>query len=112
MTVHTEPGSAEERDLEVLIGNYIGQKIREESFDPTGRGSSTMLDDLAHYDLAIGVAFWWLNKDECRDVLDTDIIGATSSFRSPQYLNRLEREALILSSFAGIIMLQEDARRS
>ncbi|KAM4560793.1 uncharacterized protein c9h2orf80 [Fundulus diaphanus] len=87
-----------------LRGNYIGQKIREESFDPTGRGSSTMLDDLAHYDLAIGVAFWWLNKDEGRDGLDTDIIGATSSFGSPQYLNRLEREALILSSFAGIIM--------
>ncbi|KAM4730636.1 uncharacterized protein C2orf80, partial [Anableps anableps] len=91
------------RDVEVLIGNYIGQKIKEKSFDPTGRGSTTMLDDLAHYDLAIGVALWWLNRDG-RDVLDTDIIGASCSLGSPQYLNRLEREAMILSSFAGIIM--------
>ncbi|MEQ2279833.1 hypothetical protein AMECASPLE_013314 [Ameca splendens] len=92
------------RDVELLIGHYVGQKIREKSFDPTGRRSSTMLDDLAHYDLAIGVALWWLNTDEGRDVLDTDIIGATCSLGSTQYLNRLEREAMILSSFAGIIM--------
>lgn len=27
-------------------GDYIGQKLRENSFDPKGKGSSTMLDDL------------------------------------------------------------------
>ncbi|TKS67857.1 Gamma-crystallin M2 [Collichthys lucidus] len=58
----------------------------------------------AHYDLAISVALWWLDREEGRDVLDRDIIGATTSSGSAQYPNRLEREAMILSSFAGIIM--------
>ncbi|GLD56604.1 uncharacterized protein AKAME5_000892600 [Lates japonicus] len=92
------------RDVEALIGDYIGQKLRENSFDPKGKGNSTMLDDLAHYDLAIRVALWWLDKEEGRDVLDSDIIGTTWSLGSAQYPNRLEREAMILSSFAGIIM--------
>ncbi|XP_053296021.1 uncharacterized protein C2orf80 isoform X2 [Pleuronectes platessa] len=92
------------RDVEALIGDYIGQKLRENSFDPKGKGTSTMLDDLAHYDLAISVALWWLDKEEGRDVLHSDIIGATRSSGSSQYPNRLEREAMILSSFAGIIM--------
>ncbi|XP_035031515.2 uncharacterized protein C2orf80 isoform X1 [Hippoglossus stenolepis] len=92
------------RDVEALIGDYIGQKLRENSFDPKGKGTSTMLDDLAHYDLAISVALWWLDKEEGRDVLHSDIIGATYSSGSSQYPNRLEREAMILSSFAGIIM--------
>ncbi|KAM9342336.1 uncharacterized protein C2orf80 [Pholidichthys leucotaenia] len=92
------------RDVKALIDDYIGQKLREISFDPKGKGSSTVLDDLAHYDLAISVALWWLNKEEGRDVLDRNIIGATYSLGSAQYPNRLEREAMILSSFAGIIM--------
>ncbi|XP_029981548.1 uncharacterized protein C2orf80-like [Sphaeramia orbicularis] len=92
------------RDVEALIGDYIGQRIREKSFDPKGKGTSTMLDDLAHYDLAINVALWWLNKEEGRYVLDRDIIGTMRSPGSAQYPNRLEREAMILSSFAGIIM--------
>ncbi|XP_061580351.1 uncharacterized protein C2orf80-like [Cololabis saira] len=92
------------RDVEALIGDYIGQKIREQSFDPTGRRVSTMLDELAHYDLAISVALWWLNKGDGREVLDTDIIGATCSLGSAPYPDRLQREAMILSSFAGIIM--------
>lgn len=29
-----------------LRGDYIGQKLREKSFDPKGKGTSTMLDDL------------------------------------------------------------------
>lgn len=27
-------------------GDYIGQKLREKYFDPKGKGTSTMLDDL------------------------------------------------------------------
>lgn len=27
-------------------GEYIGQKLREKSFDPKGMGTSTVLDDL------------------------------------------------------------------
>ncbi|KAL7385709.1 hypothetical protein ABVT39_026857 [Epinephelus coioides] len=92
------------RDVQALIGDYIGQKLRENSFDPKGKGTSTMLDDLAHYDLAISVALWWLDREEGRDMLDRDIIGTTSSAGSAKYPNRLEREAMILSSFAGIIM--------
>nr|XP_046260665.1 uncharacterized protein C2orf80-like [Scatophagus argus] len=91
-------------NVEALIGDYIGQKLREKSFDPMGKGSSTMLDDLAHYDLAICVALWWLDTEEGRDVLDSDIIGGTSCSGSAQYPNRLEREAMILSSFARILM--------
>ncbi|KAM4557844.1 uncharacterized protein C2orf80 [Odontesthes bonariensis] len=92
------------RDVQALIGDYIGQKLREKRFDPTGRGTATVLDDLAHYDLAISVALWWLSREEGRDVADTDIIGATCSLGAARYPNRLEREAMILSSFAGIIM--------
>uniref|UniRef100_A0A3Q2V699 Uncharacterized protein n=3 Tax=Haplochromini TaxID=319058 RepID=A0A3Q2V699_HAPBU len=87
------------RDVEALIDNYIGQKLREDAFDPKGKGTFTALDDLAHYDLAISVALWWLEKKEGRHVLDREII-----LGSAQYPNRLEREAMILSSFAGIIM--------
>uniref|UniRef100_A0A665WG66 Uncharacterized protein n=1 Tax=Echeneis naucrates TaxID=173247 RepID=A0A665WG66_ECHNA len=86
------------RDVEALIGDYVGQKIRENSFDPKGKATSTVLDELAHYDLAISVALWWLDKEEEKDVLDI-ILGGT------RYPNRLEREAMILSSFAGIIMV-------
>ncbi|KAJ0070065.1 hypothetical protein NL108_002386, partial [Boleophthalmus pectinirostris] len=76
--------------------DYIGQRIREKSFDPKGKGTATMLDDLAHYDLAISVALWWLNKEEGR------YVGATTAAHYP---NHLEREAMILSSFAGMIMV-------
>ncbi|XP_056284272.1 uncharacterized protein C2orf80-like [Pseudoliparis swirei] len=94
------------RDVEALIGDYIGQKLREKSFDPKGKGTSTMLDELAHYDLAVRVALWWLDKDETRDALDGDLIFPLhhSSSGGAQYPDRLEREAMILSSFAGIIM--------
>ncbi|CAG5957102.1 unnamed protein product [Menidia menidia] len=43
--------------------DYVGQRLREKSFDPAGRASSVM-DELAHYDLAISVALWWLNREE------------------------------------------------
>ncbi|KAM4609438.1 uncharacterized protein C2orf80 [Polymixia lowei] len=93
------------KDLEALLDDYIGQKLRENAFDPKGKETSTMLDDLAHYDLAISVALWWLDKEEGQDVLDEDIIGASCSGGSnDQYPNHLEREAMILSSFAGMIL--------
>uniref|UniRef100_A0A3B3CID8 Uncharacterized protein n=1 Tax=Oryzias melastigma TaxID=30732 RepID=A0A3B3CID8_ORYME len=80
------------REVKALISDYIGQKLREKSFDPAGRGVSSVLDDLAHYDLALSVAFWWLNRMDER--------------WRPAYPDRSEREAMILSSFAGIIMPQ------
>ncbi|XP_029557757.1 uncharacterized protein C2orf80-like isoform X2 [Salmo trutta] len=62
------------RDMKALLGDYIGQKLRENGFDPKGKGSTTMLDDLAHYDLAISVALWWLEKGEGHDVIDRDVV--------------------------------------
>uniref|UniRef100_A0A3Q1J5Q2 Uncharacterized protein n=1 Tax=Anabas testudineus TaxID=64144 RepID=A0A3Q1J5Q2_ANATE len=91
------------RDVEALIDDYIGQRLREKSFDPKGKGTSTVLDDLAHYDLAVSVAFWWLDSKKETEVPDgDDILGCC------QYPNRFEREAMILSSFAGIIMVSVD----
>uniref|UniRef100_A0A3P8T3D9 Uncharacterized protein n=1 Tax=Amphiprion percula TaxID=161767 RepID=A0A3P8T3D9_AMPPE len=89
------------RDVETLISDYIGQKLREISFDPKGKGTSTMLDDLAHYDLAISVALWWLDKEEGRSTWWNNYKLHSGS---SQYPNRSEREAMILSSFAGMIM--------
>ncbi|KAM6984963.1 uncharacterized protein C2orf80 [Aplochiton taeniatus] len=93
------------KDVEALLSNYIGQRLRENGFDPKGRGTSTVVDELSHYDLAISVALWWLAKNEGQYVLERDIVAATSSLRSDQvYPNHLEREAMILSSFAGTIL--------
>ncbi|XP_063070220.1 uncharacterized protein C2orf80-like [Engraulis encrasicolus] len=88
------------RDVEALLGDYIGQRLRENGFDPKGKGASTMLDDLAHYDLAISVALWWLNKEDGKDLLENFMISPGDI----QYPNHKEREAMILSSFAGLIM--------
>ncbi|XP_077435527.1 uncharacterized protein C2orf80 [Vanacampus margaritifer] len=93
------------RNVEILLDEYIGQKVRENSFDPAGKGASTVLDDLAHYDLAISVAVCWLEEDQGSKRQDKDLIGRhqiPGNYRI--YGNRLAREAMILSSFAGIIM--------
>ncbi|XP_068079694.1 uncharacterized protein C2orf80 homolog isoform X2 [Danio rerio] len=89
--------------LNSFSGEYIGRRFREDSFDPKGKSTSTMLDDLAHYDLAISVALWRLNKDEGLNTADNDI-GSASLGHFSQYPNRLEREAMILSSFAGMLL--------
>ncbi|KAJ8352897.1 hypothetical protein SKAU_G00243730 [Synaphobranchus kaupii] len=90
------------RDLQALLGDYIGQRIREKGFDPQGK-ASTALDDLAHYDLAISVALWWLDKGEGQDAIESDLTDLTSP-GSGQYPNHLEREAMILSTFAGMVL--------
>ncbi|XP_058247405.1 uncharacterized protein C2orf80-like isoform X2 [Hemibagrus wyckioides] len=89
------------RNIEALLGHYIGQKLRENGFDPKGMGSSSTLDDLAHYDLAVSVALWWLNEKKGADV--NQLIGAIST-RPTHCLNQMEREAIILSSFAGMLL--------
>ncbi|CAL8266385.1 unnamed protein product [Lota lota] len=91
------------KDVKALLNDYVGQRLRENAFDPKGKGTS-MLDDLAHCDLALRVALWWLDRDEGQDILDRDIIGAKSLSGSNKYPNHLEREAMILSSFAGIVL--------
>ncbi|XP_036400523.1 uncharacterized protein C2orf80-like [Megalops cyprinoides] len=90
------------RDLQALLGDYIGQRLREKNFDPKGRKESTLLDELAHYDLAISVALWWLEQ-EGQDAVESGIIGASSAGCS-QYPNHMEREAMILSTFTGMVL--------
>ncbi|XP_015213878.1 uncharacterized protein C2orf80 isoform X2 [Lepisosteus oculatus] len=91
------------RDIEALLGDYIGQRLRENGFDPKGKRVSTVLDDLAHYDLAIAVALHWLNEDEGGDGVEKDT-RCKEYPRPGRYPNRLEREAMILSSFAGTVL--------
>ncbi|KAJ8396290.1 hypothetical protein AAFF_G00018670 [Aldrovandia affinis] len=91
------------RDLQALLGDYIGQRLRENRFDPKGKKVSTLLDELAHYDLAISVALWWLDKDNGHDAIESDLIGISSPGYG-QYPNHLEREAMILSTFAGMVV--------
>nr|XP_055071362.1 uncharacterized protein C2orf80-like isoform X1 [Misgurnus anguillicaudatus] len=90
------------RDVKALLDKYVGQRLRENGFDPKGKGTSTMLDELAHYDLAISMAMWRLNKDKGKTAVENDI-GIGSPCHS-HYPNHLEREAMILSSFAGMLL--------
>ncbi|KAM9487205.1 uncharacterized protein C2orf80 [Clarias gariepinus] len=89
------------RNIKALLGHYIGQKLRENGFDPKGKLSSSMLDDLAHYDLAISVALWWINEKKGADV--NELMGAISASHN-HCINQLEREAMILSTFAGMLL--------
>ncbi|XP_057602485.1 uncharacterized protein C2orf80 homolog [Hippopotamus amphibius kiboko] len=84
-------------------GDYIGIRLRENEFDPKGRRQLTFLDDMAHYDLAINVALQWLDHSEDLTWLEWEKVKM--SFRGrPIYPNHREREAMILSSYAGILM--------
>ncbi|XP_067842944.1 uncharacterized protein C2orf80-like isoform X2 [Heptranchias perlo] len=60
------------KEIEKLLRNYVGTRLRENSFDPKGKMESTYLNDLAHYDLAINVALLWLNEDEDQEVLENE----------------------------------------
>ncbi|XP_066542084.1 uncharacterized protein C2orf80-like [Hoplias malabaricus] len=82
------------RDIEALLEN---------GFDPKGKGTSSVMDDLAHYDLAVGVALWWLEKEDLINPSENELIECISP-ELRQYPNRQEREAMILSSFAGMLL--------
>ncbi|EDL98866.1 rCG22235 [Rattus norvegicus] len=91
------------QEVKRLLGEYIGIRLRENEFDPKGRGQLTFLDDMAHYDLAISVASQWLDHSENLTWLQWEKVRAPLHDR-PVYPNRKEREALILSSYAGVLM--------
>ncbi|XP_043916641.1 uncharacterized protein C2orf80 homolog isoform X3 [Protopterus annectens] len=55
--------------------------------------------DSAHYDLAVNVALQWSEEAEGVDSSRTERPSTPST-----YPNKMEREAMILSSFAGILM--------
>ncbi|XP_058434189.1 uncharacterized protein C2orf80 homolog isoform X3 [Marmota monax] len=84
-------------------GDYIGIRLRENEFDPKGRRQPTFLDDMAHYDLAISVALQWLDHSEDLTWLKWEEVKMPLHDR-PRYPNHREREAMILSSYAGILM--------
>ncbi|XP_038646308.1 uncharacterized protein C2orf80-like [Scyliorhinus canicula] len=91
------------KEIERLLKNYIGTRLRENNFDPKGKMESTYFNDLAHYDLAINVALLWLNEEEDQEVLENEKVVILSRTGS-KYPNEMERKAMILSSFAGILM--------
>ncbi|XP_049470388.1 uncharacterized protein C2orf80 homolog [Panthera uncia] len=91
------------KEMKKLLGDYIGIRLRENEFDPKGRRQLTFLDDMAHYDLAINVALQWLDHLEDFTWLEWEKVKMPFHGR-PTYPNRKEREAMILSSYAGILM--------
>ncbi|XP_019508453.1 PREDICTED: uncharacterized protein C2orf80 homolog [Hipposideros armiger] len=91
------------KEMKKLLGDYIGIRLRENEFDPKGRRQLTFLDDMAHYDLAISVALQWLNHSEDLTWLEWEKVKRPFHAR-PIYPNHREREAMILSSYAGILM--------
>ncbi|XP_048200139.1 uncharacterized protein C2orf80 homolog [Perognathus longimembris pacificus] len=91
------------KEVRKLLGDYIGIRLRENEFDPKGRRQLSILDDMAHYDLAISVALQWLGHSEDLTWLEQEARKMLLHGR-PVYPNRREREAMILSSYAGILM--------
>uniref|UniRef100_A0A8C6W6E2 RIKEN cDNA D630023F18 gene n=1 Tax=Nannospalax galili TaxID=1026970 RepID=A0A8C6W6E2_NANGA len=97
------------KEVKRLLADYIGIRLRENEFDPKGRRQLTFLDDmvkkavLAHYDLAISVAWQWLDHSQDLTWLKWEEMKMPLHGRS-MYLNRREREAMILSSYAGVLM--------
>uniref|UniRef100_A0A8C5K946 RIKEN cDNA D630023F18 gene n=1 Tax=Jaculus jaculus TaxID=51337 RepID=A0A8C5K946_JACJA len=91
------------KEISRLLGDYIGIRLRENEFDPKGRRQHTILDDMAHYDLAVSVSWQWLDHSEDFTWLRREDVTMPLCGR-PIYPNRREREAMILSSYAGILM--------
>ncbi|XP_075385178.1 uncharacterized protein C2orf80 homolog [Tenrec ecaudatus] len=91
------------KEMKKILGDYIGIRLRENEFDPRGRRHLTLLDELAHYDLAINVALRWLDRSEDSTWLEWEEVKMPFLGR-PAYPNRREREAMILSSYAGLLM--------
>ncbi|XP_018091696.1 uncharacterized protein C2orf80 isoform X1 [Xenopus laevis] len=90
------------KEVGKLLTDYVSTTLREKDFDPKGKTESTFLDDMAHYDLAIGVALQWLSGSKDANTLKKGKI--TFPVHQHRYPNRMEREAMILSSFAGVLM--------
>ncbi|XP_043916639.1 uncharacterized protein C2orf80 homolog isoform X2 [Protopterus annectens] len=87
------------KEVEKLLRDYIGIRLRENEFDPKGEKKLTVIDEMAHYDLAVNVALQWSEEAEGVDSSRTERPSTPST-----YPNKMEREAMILSSFAGILM--------
>ncbi|XP_042322523.1 uncharacterized protein C2orf80 homolog [Sceloporus undulatus] len=91
------------KEIEKLLGDYVGIRLREKEFDPQGKRQTTLLDDLAHYDLAINIALPWLSDSEANLPRGKEKMKVRLYSRYI-YPNRIKREAMILSSYAGMLM--------
>ncbi|XP_070098280.1 uncharacterized protein C2orf80 homolog isoform X6 [Equus caballus] len=91
------------KEMKKLLGDYVGIRLRENEFDPKGRRQPTLLDDMAHYDLAVSATLQWLDHSEDLTWLEQEEVKMPFRGR-PIYTNRREREAMILSSYAGLLM--------
>ncbi|KAM6307158.1 uncharacterized protein C2orf80 homolog [Aegotheles albertisi] len=91
------------KEIEKLLGDYVGIRLRENEFDPRGQRELTFLDDMVHYNLAFSVALLWLSDLDAQTALTREKMNFTACNRYT-YPNRIEREAMILSSYAGILM--------
>ncbi|XP_032549700.1 uncharacterized protein C2orf80 homolog isoform X3 [Chiroxiphia lanceolata] len=88
---------------EILLGDYVGIRLREKEFDPRGQRPPTFLDDMVHYNLALSVALLWLSDLDAPIALTREKMSFAARNKYT-YPNRTEREAMILSSYAGILM--------
>ncbi|KAM6332807.1 uncharacterized protein C2orf80 homolog [Podargus strigoides] len=91
------------KEIEKLLGDYVGIRLRENEFDPRGQRQRTFLDDMVHYNLAFSVASLWLSDLGAQTALTKEKMNSAAHNRYT-YPNRIEREAMILSSYAGILM--------
>uniref|UniRef100_A0A8B9E2V0 Chromosome 2 open reading frame 80 n=1 Tax=Anser cygnoides TaxID=8845 RepID=A0A8B9E2V0_ANSCY len=78
-----------------LRGDYVGIRLQENGFDPSGQRQPTFLDDMVMTRLPISYPIPFI----CRATENSK--GSRSRYMYP---NRIEREAMILSSYAGILM--------
>ncbi|XP_075566590.1 uncharacterized protein C2orf80 homolog [Pelecanus crispus] len=81
----------------------IGIRLRENELDSRGQKQSTFRDDMVHYNLAFSVALLWLSDLDTQTALTREKMIFAACNQS-MYPNRIEREAMILSSYAGILM--------
>uniref|UniRef100_A0A8C6J6D1 Uncharacterized protein n=1 Tax=Melopsittacus undulatus TaxID=13146 RepID=A0A8C6J6D1_MELUD len=84
-------------------GDYVGIRLQENEFDPRGQRQPTFLDDMVHYNLALSIALLWLRDLDVQTALTREKMNFAAHNRYA-YPNRTEREAMILSSYAGILM--------
>ncbi|XP_009959488.1 PREDICTED: uncharacterized protein C2orf80 homolog [Leptosomus discolor] len=102
------------KEIGKLLADYVGIRLRENEFDPRGHRQPTFLDDMVHYNVAFNVALLWLSDLDGQTALTREKMLIIFLFKTPYrnfaasnrylYPNRIERKAMILSSYAGILM--------
>ncbi|XP_009331389.1 PREDICTED: uncharacterized protein C2orf80 homolog [Pygoscelis adeliae] len=91
------------KEIQKLLGDYVGIRLQENEFDPRGQRQPTFLDDMVHYNLAFSVALLWLSDLDAQTALTKEKMNFAACNQCV-YPNLIEREAMILSSYAGILM--------